>query len=180
MRTNEALNKAIWKVLVTKFKKDAKEAFEMVQDNGYEVCKNGCGTWTVTNPQTKKFIYLSYRNSYRIKSILYYGNYTSQSVQIGYKEENTIAAEFDFVNCLATPINKVWEEMRRKANISKSLEAYNKLESAKWRRDYEEKQIEWLQAEIAKLQKELVRHAGFKVEAEQKVTEVRRELGLIR
>lgn len=180
-RTNEELNKAIWTVLTTQFKKEAKEAFKTVQDNGYEVYKNGCGTWTVGNPHTKKFIHIEY-GKYNYRTCLFYGNYTTQSKTWKTAEQERIVAEkFDFVNCLRTPQNSAYYEARSKCyEESRAKQQYNELKSAKWSLDYENKRIAKIQADIAKLQAELISATESKVKDEMRVQNKRKELGLVK
>ena len=176
-RTNEELNKAIWKVLNTQYKKDAKEAFKLVEENGYKVWKNGSSTWTVNNPHTGKCIHLEH-SYYRSK--LFYGNYTTQVESFrDSKDFKRVAEKFDFVNCLKTPYNKVYYDMLYSMdNKSKSYDKYDRLKSAKWYLDYETRRIAKIQEDIAKLQAELVRATESKVKDEMKLKEVRKELGL--
>ena len=54
---NTMLNEAIYTVLTTKYKKQAREAFKRVQDAGYEVYKNN-GHFHIYNASTGKTIYI--------------------------------------------------------------------------------------------------------------------------
>ena len=176
-RTNEELNKAIWTVLTTQFKKNAKEAFQTVQENGYEVCKNCGGTWTVRNPHTKRFVYIQFGDR---RTTLYYGNYTTQMKRWRTsQEEAVVAAQFDFVNCLKTPNNSAYYDMLHIQNAeSKAAEQYSRIRSAKWSIEYETKRIAKIQADIARLQAELVKATESRVKDEMTLKQVRQELGL--
>lgn len=178
-RTNEELNKAIWTVLTTQFKKEAKEAFKTVQDNGYEVHKNGCGTWSVGNPHTRKFIHIEYGN-YRTR--LYYGNYTTQCKTWKTPEQQRVVAEkFDFVNCLRTPQNNAYyEAVNGQYEESKAKQKYHELKSVKWSLNYENQRIAKIQADIAKLQAELISATESKVKDEMRLQNKRKELGLVK
>ena len=183
MRRNDELNKAIWTVLTTQFKKDAKEAFKMVEENGYDVYKNGWGTWSIANPTTKRSLYIGY-GKYGSRATLYCGNHTTLTKTwrtISSKEEREVAEKFDFVNCLNTPVNVTYYEMRMdESRESKALLNYYKLKSAKSSINYESEDIDRIQKKIAELQADLIRATEKKVKADMKLNEVRKELGLVK
>lgn len=177
-RKNEELNQAIWTVLSTQFKKQAKEAFKTVQENGYEVYKNGCGTWTVKNPHTDKTMHIE-QGCYR--TILCYGRNSRRWNKLA--EEQAIAKHFDFVNCLRTPHNREYYEVEARESWrqeSKSHEQYDRIKSAKWSIQYETDRIAKIQKEIAKLQDELIRATESRVSDKARLENLRKEFGLVK
>jgi len=181
-RQNEELNKAIWKVLQVKFKKDAPEAFKMVQEAGYEVMKGGQGQWIVKNPHTRKMIDI--QDTCR-GTVLYHGNYQTQVrviAKYGYKTVDNwtiVGQKFDFVNCLKTPMNRdYYDALDVQCRQSESIMNYDRLKSAKWSIDYDEREIARLQKEVEKLQKDIARRYEAKVNDLMHLNNVRRELGL--
>ena len=179
-RTNEALNEAIWTVLTTQFKKEAKEAFKTVKENGYEVYKNGCGTWTVHNPHTRRSIHIEYGRYYR-RTTLFHGYYTTQSrTWKDATEERVVATKFDFVNCLKTYQNDEYYRTVNKDDRSTAKKKYERLTGAKWSVKYENDRIAKIQADIAKLQAELIKATENKVKDEMTLKQVRQELGLVK
>lgn len=86
------LNEAIKTVLLTKLKKDAKEAHKIVESAGYEICKIS-GGWEIRNKKNNG------------KWIMYYNN-GYLSTMLGYRHINI--NKFDYVNYLEKPYNKVY------------------------------------------------------------------------
>ena len=93
---NTELNRAIYVILTTQFKKDAKEEHKMVENAGYEIWKNN-GEWNIENPATHKSIRVS-EIKYRYMSNDYF--------RFFYHGYNTsiLNDKIDFINCLNTPI----------------------------------------------------------------------------
>lgn len=179
---NTELNKAIWTVLSTKFKKEAKEAFKMVEAAGYEVYKNGCGTWTVRNNHTGKSIMLEYLSSYRTPGRLYFGDYGRHSRSIRSDEWTVVATKFDFVNCLKTPRNRAYEEACDAQNFrsSKAVAKYGEIKNKKWNIDYDERCIADIQKKIQDLQRDMMRYTEYKVNSQRALAQLRREYGLVK
>lgn len=165
------LNEAIYEVLTTQFKKDAKEAHKMLTDYGYEV-KKYCGRWYVKNPTTQKEISAFY-NDWRYSWFFCYG----------YDKRIPMNRKIDFVNCLNTPINKnVYNYSFYINNFQRNAD---KLKSAKRSITYEEKRINEIKAEVQSLterinvlQDRLVDATEEKGRRVRRLAEVRKELGL--
>ena len=165
---NAELNKAIWEVLISKFRKDAKEAFKMVEDAGYAFHKNGDGNWVVFNPKTERTIWRSKYN------------------EIWHAGIRTLATsrtreEFDFVGCLNKPLNREYDPYGygyygRPHNGAR--EKFRNLEAAKNRVEWTNERIEEIQRQMVKLQKELVNQVEYRVKYEAEVNELRKEYGL--
>ena len=165
------LNEAIYEVLTTQFKKDAKEAHKMLTDYGYEV-KKYCSRWYVKNPTTQKEISAFY-NDWRYSWFFCYG----------YDKRTPMNRKIDFVNCLNTPINKnVYNYSFYINNFQRNAD---KLKSAKRSITYEEKRIKEIKAEVQSLterinvlQDRLVDATEEKGRRVRRLEEVRKELGL--
>lgn len=174
--THSELNIAIYKVLTTQFKKDAKEAHEAVKAAGYEITKNG-GRFEVYNPDTNRWLYIA-DNGWRGCRIIH-GHYTRQMRIFNSRSAEEIL-KFDFVGCLEKPTNEAYYKMIREAEQrSNAKQKYERLKSARWYVKYETEKLESVQKKIEELQKELILSAQAKVKYEQKLQECRRELGLI-
>lgn len=149
--TNEVLNQAIYKVLITQFKKDAKEEHKIVENAGYEIQKYN-GYFEVRNKETCKLVRITNVNyGYTFSRVtLICGNNT-----IRVKPENV--CKIDFVNCLSKPFPtetynayyyyNCW-------NVYKDLRY--RLREAKRNVEYYDKCIEKAKDNIRKAQNELI------------------------
>ena len=174
--THSELNIAIYKVLTTQFKKDAKEAHEAVKAAGYGITKNN-GRFEVYNSTTRRSIYIA-DNGWRGCRIIH-GYYTRQRRIFNTWNTEEIL-KFDFVGCLEKPTNEAYYEMvRRNERMNNAKQKYEKLKSARWYVKYETEKLESLQKKIEALQNELILAAQDKVKYEQRLQECRREFGLI-
>ena len=172
----QELNKAIWKVLNSKFKKDAKEAFKMVEDAGYEVYKDGWGYWVVANRENHRFIHLQ-DNRYR--TIIQHGPYVTHTHRCTEKETYAIEITFDFVGCLEKPVNQTWYDLRNgRKNKLTAVDKYNEIKFQKRMAESYAEDIEKTKKQIEKLQAELVRQATCKAQYEAKVQASKVKFGL--
>lgn len=166
------LNTAIRTVLLTQFKKDAPEAFKIVEAAGYEVYKYN-GSFGVKNTITDRHIRIQAGRNYGRMTLLY-----------GYSEarvNNDLLACFDFAGCLNKPMNKTWHEMqhvRAWGKASPTLERYEELKSARWSVNYDAREIAKIQEQIEKLTRDLVRAAQSKTRSEEKLQACKAKLGL--
>ena len=161
------LNEAIYIMFTTKFKKDAREAFDMIEKAGYEVWKSN-GEWEITNPKTSKYIYAT-RPYWNYKKgwvkILHYGDCATE-----------LNDKIDFVNCLNTPINTA--KRRHKRYPNKFQEQRDNLRMVKRNIVWKENAIKDYEAKIIATQKNLMRAVEEKVKVEAELKELRKEYGL--
>ena len=181
--SKEQVNAAIWTVLRTQYKKEAKEAFDIVKAAGYEYEKLN-GAFTVRNPETRKRISLqtggySWRDNEYVQ--ITYGYYMCQVTKFtGVDRYKNAKEKFDYVNCLNTPINDVyWTEVKSSTyDSSTAVAKYDRIQSCKRRIKWREEDIEKIQKQLIELQEKLVRLGAEKMAAEQNLRAVRKELGL--
>ena len=160
------LNEAIYIMFNTKFKKDAREAFNMIEKAGYEIWKNN-GQWEIQNPKTGKYIYAgqpywNYKKGWVI--VLHYGDCATE-----------LNDKIDFVNCLNTPINTA---KRRHNGFNKFQEQRNNLRMVKRDIVWKENAIKDYKAKIVATQENLIRAVERKAKAEAELKELRKEYGL--
>ena len=179
MTQKKVINEAIWTVLKAKYKKEAKEAFKVVEDAGYEIYKNGCGYWTVSNPDTHRYINLGDRGwKHHSYTVIQHGPYVAQSRMVQSKEFNSNSIAFDFVNCLDTPINETWYKLQNKSNTSKAVAQYQAIKFSKRMAESYARDIENTMKEIERLQARLISQTESKVRYEAEVKELKRQFGL--
>ena len=160
----DEMNKAILKVLTSKYKKDCKEEYKMIEEAGYEVCKWD-GVFHITNRKLNKVISLYYCDY-----VYYVGGYKPENRRYGYYafEHSTQkrtrindleeVAKIDFVNCLNTPINT---EYYKALDYERSFGPWSyasklrQLREAKRSLRYETERVEKLKKEMEELQKTL-------------------------
>lgn len=163
------LNEAIIKVLNTQFKKDAKEAHELVASYGYKIYKyDGC--FRIENPLTKRYVFIDegYNGAFRI--------------HINTKERRMRRYEdlykFDFVNFLEKPLNVEWAKLYWGKEYAPSRERISALSSAKWTVSYREKEIKQMMKKLEDLQNELIRQVEWKEQAKRDLADLRKTYGL--
>lgn len=172
------LNEAILKVISTQYKKDAKEAHQIVEDAGYTISKN-YGCYYVRNPKTHRYVCLEHKDGRYYKD---YYDLNWGSMAHGNKRFNDPkdAAVFDFVNMLNKPYNRdgnptpytdTW-------NKSKAIESYSELKSLKRNIIQEENDIKSILSQIDTLQKKLIRATETKVKCAAKLDDFRKQCGL--
>ena len=171
--SNEYLNSQIYRVLTSKFKKDAPEAFKAVEDAGYTIYKNGCSTWTIKNPHTKKYVWTSKEKYDYRRGTFRYFSYTDKQVVLSNK--------IDFVDCLKTPVNKPWHDIiwRPYHEVSPAVRTYeNEIRSAKRMAASYREDIEQYKKQIAALQEKMVHAATRAAEYDAEVAEAKKKLGV--
>lgn len=176
MINRDELNKAIRTVLTTQYKKQAKEAFQMVENAGYEIYKMG-GDWRVKNNKTGRIVYLE--DGWR-STFIWHGNRWENRTQCKGSEDTATMRLFDFVGALEKPLNKDYYTSIAFTyeNESKARQRYDELKSARRSVKWYDEDINNIKKQMQKLQDELVRKAQYKLEAEQTLKKVRKELGL--
>ena len=166
---NTELNKAIYTVITTQYKKDCREAHKAVEDAGFKIRKIR-GGYEVVNTKTNRDLYTSRSNRWGGGLFLHYN---------WYKRKIKLTENFDFVNCLNTPYNEINEQDNPWIRAPKTAkEKHDRIKSMKWDVEYHERNYERALAQIQKLQRELVHEAEQKLLAEQKLETYKKELGL--
>lgn len=171
------LNEAIMRVITSKFKKDAPEAFKAVSDAGYIMYKVD-GHWVVKHPLTERYVtvtggirYLGCGVSgYRIDRGWNYRNSL-----IIYDGKGDLTTKFDFVGCLMTPYNR---EYYRIVNNATTRQKYDSLKWAKQTVKYSDERIEEIQTKIDKLTRDLISAVENRAQAKIRLNEVRKNLNL--
>ena len=170
----DELNEAIYTVITTQYKKDAKQAHEMVSAFGYGISKYD-GHYRVTSKETGKAVYVCFE-SYRYRRFSL-GNNTKDQHKgtIGYGH-----CPIDFVGYLAKPYNKVYEDLKysRRNRRSQAIKNYGQLKDTRWDIKYHEDEIEKIKAQIDKLENEIIYHARRQAFYEDQLRQQRRELHL--
>jgi hypothetical protein len=160
-RQLDRTNKAIVKVLTTKYKKDALDAHKEVEDAGFKIYKYD-GQWRISG---------KYRTIY-----VNYDSWKGYYVWLDNKGFSTIIpheniSKVDFVDCLNKPRNT---EYYRNC-VDPIHEKYSEIESSlgrnKWNIGYYDRQlkstrerIEELQKDIMRLQEDLIHYSERKAE----------------
>lgn len=180
--TREQVNAAVWQVLMHQYKKDAKEAHEIVKQAGYSIEKlSGC--WRVYNEKTGRSVYVNEGNSRS-----YLCRTTNSDQRIGWKawepeSVRKVAKKFDLVGFLDKPVNRDWAAVRQAQSgwaMNRFERSARQLKDARWSVRHHTDRIKSMQAQIAKLQEQLLREAQEQVKAEQRLQQVRKELGLVK
>ena len=167
------INEAIYTVLTTQFKKNAKDAHQLVEAEGYQISKFD-GSWQVRNNETGRKVWIQYSRGTGFSYLRGNGNSRIHKFADDF-------SKFDCVGYLDKPLNDEWNEMNSyRFQENRFKQSADVLHSARWDVDYHTRQLASIQKQIEKLQEELVYHAGWKVKAEQKLVETRKNLGLLK
>lgn len=164
---------AINKVLFTQFKKDAKEAHELVESYGFEIEKYD-GYFGIYNPDTNRHLKLDEP----------YGNhsvYIKYGRKLSNDEWHNQKLNFDVINYLYMPHNFEYSYIRNRSNGWYDKPTKNKyygLECAKSDVRHKDKEIESLKAQLVKVQEELIKAVEEKASITIRIEELRQELGL--
>ena len=171
IKNNTELNKQIFIVCTTQFKKDAKATHEYVERAGFKISKWG-GSFKVEDPKTYRWIGIEECRDYR--GTFYY---IIGGAKGNIRKNPDVVQKFDFANCIITPRNTAYRNVLW-ADERPTITKYNKIVYAKDRVKYDKEEIERIQKEINKLQFKLQLAIESKVKEEIKLNEVRKELGL--
>lgn len=171
----DEVNEAIWKVLNTKFKKDAKDAFELVESAGYSVYKDGCGQWNVCNSHTNRVVYL---NQFSRRAFIQHGPYFNSRCRrfLTSKEMLNKRIAFDFVGCLEKSVNSFWSNDNKSKNTA--IEKYSRIRDEKYMIRSYERDIDNIKHKIEALQDELIRCGAHIKSHENDLKSLRKEYGL--
>lgn len=183
----ELVNRAIIKVCTTQFKKDAKAEHELLEGYGYQIYKLN-GRFSIQSPN--RTVSIEYVGNYRHNYKVVFGYY---HVHYKYFKTYEDLFKFDFVNCLNTPINTEYYNLKQyeegwggiNDKHAKYEQIRNKLHNLKWNitwynREVEDvqKKIESLQKQILSAQKDMLRYKENAVKADVELVAYRKELGL--
>lgn len=180
------LNEAIFYIITHNIpKKDMKERVRLVKKAGYEVYKGGRKNWVVNNPVTQKYV----SADVRWREVTLYNNgrfsYSINTEGCQSTTEYWDRCHVDFVGILTKPVNKDWLwELNYKNSFgywwyrTPTQQKFDRLKSAKSSVRYRAKDIKETQKQIEELQRKLIRLAGDKVNAENNLNDVRKQLGL--
>lgn len=181
------INEAIAKVLTTQYKKDAREAHEIVESAGYTINKYD-GNWWVKNPKTDRWVFLTYEwhHKYHGSWLLHTNNSKSDFHEYrthhrNYKENEPMPINFE--KLLATPYNKAWAEVRRKDwNRDMRSEKIIDLKNAKHNVKYNDNALQRVEAEFKKACEKYAREIKYYTENRERdmvrLNNMRKELGL--
>lgn len=122
----QEINKAITKVISSKYKKDCKESAIMLKNNGYFIEKStGEKFYRVYSYKTFKCVYISLRANYKINMVN--KEFTT------YEELLSKLKKIDFVAYLGKPSNSTWNDLEHKRFKEKHGFATNqKIETFKF------------------------------------------------
>ena len=169
------INEAIFKVCTTKFKKDALDAHKALNAIGLQTFKTG-GQYAVYNPATRKRVTVDVREEYGYgrgyyKVYVVYGDYTFKVRRERLK--------FDFMGYLTKPVNEAYRELY---NIPKkpTLKKFDTVRSARLYLEWRKDEVAKIQAQMDKLQKDLISAVRRQVEYENNLAKARADLGLKR
>ena len=167
------LNNAIYTVITTQYKKEAKEAHELVTAYGFGIWKQD-GHFHVCNKETHKSVYVSYEGWKERK--IYLDGLLGEWVTVGYDQE----CKVDFVSFLTKPKNmEYYQAMHRDYNYSSAVEKSKNLAHLKYMSKSYSEDIEDAREKIDKLLKDIEHFTEMKVMYEQDLAKARVEYGLV-
>lgn len=162
------LNYAMFLVMSNQYKKDCKEAHEMVEKAGFEIHKNN-GHFYIRNRNTRRELFLTDRWDYEERGIVFYVHYNYNLNAVKYK------GKFDFVNCLNTPIRSQEDSFDY---YKTAYGKYDRLKNLKWSVEWDKKNIEKIKNQIVSLQNDLERAIRSEIRDSLNLEEYRKEVGL--
>lgn len=144
------INEAIFTVITTKYKKDAKEAHKIIDEAGLEAYKRD-GAYSVCDPETHK----------RIDCNILYGTiylYTAGQPVQRIKPQN--GQKVDYKHYLETPWNIDWQNVIYPhpwdRSGSKALQAYERIKDKKRMISNTKERIARIKRDLERLQNELI------------------------
>lgn len=172
------LNKAIATVISNKYKKDCKDAHEIVEAAGYTIEKyEGC--YYVRNNHTHRYCYMVDSGSYYKghRWVLYWGSMCHGS-KVYYGDP--INLPFDYVHMLDTPYNRAAYTISYDEVWNKSVakERYICLKHLKQNVERLEEETQSILKSIAQMQKRLINTTEAKVKCVAELNACRKEYGL--
>ena len=173
---HEELNNAIYTVITTQYKKDAKEAHDLVNSYGYSISKYD-DRYRVISKNTGKAVYVCFQSYMTRRFSL--GNKTADQTRNMRSSVEFNPCRIDFVNYLEKPFNKTWYDMTGYyPRHSRAVKKFRELKDAKWNIEYYGGKIDEIKAKIASLEDEIVYHARHQKDCEEKLRRLRREYHL--
>ena len=169
--TKEEINDAIYKVVTTQFKKDAKESHRIVEEVGYKIIKCD-GSFKVRNPETYRYVQVEFSHGYFYNAKVY----TVSGCKY-FRAEDGLKA-FDFVGQLETT-RKVYDEPDPDYYESEAVIKHSQIKSMDSLAKCYDNDIKTTLEKIAKLQEDLIRYTEYKIEYETKARNLRKKYGLI-
>ena len=172
------LNQAITKVISNQYKKNAKEAHQIVEDAGYKIEKYD-GHYRVINEKLHRYCYMVYSGHYSKgdRWVLYWG-----SMGYGGKEHYGDPANivFDYERMLNTPYNHAGhtDPYNDKWNKSAAMEKYVHLKHLKDDVQRQEIEMASIIKQMEGLQKRLINVTESKVKCITDLSICRKEYGL--
>lgn len=151
------LNEAIWAVLTSKYKKDAPNAFKLVEKY-YDVYKSGDGHWCVRNGKIYKSVCISRDGQY-----IDYGR-NRKLIKDNTKDH------FDFERCLNTPFNT---EYFRTVQYGKAKETWSNIQRKEWYVQSDINDIEHIKNQIIALNKQLADRIKSKTDHQKSLRDAR-------
>ena len=168
----DELNEAIWKVITTQYKKDAKEAHEMVAAFGFRIWKED-GHYRVSGVD-HRVVYVSWEGYKKMDISL--AAIHSRWVEIYYGEK----CKVDFVGFLSKHNNRAYQEAQWvSSQESHALLRYDRLDDTKRMIKWYVEDIEKAKKEIEALVNKVARLSESKNSYEKKLAEQRVEYGLV-
>lgn len=173
---HKELNNAIYTVITTQYKKDAKEAHDLVTAYGYSVSKYD-GRFRVISKSTGKAVYVCFQS------------YICRRFSLGYntadQERNMRSSveykpcRIDFVNFLEKPFNKTWYDMTSYyPRHSRAVSKFREIKDVKWDIKYYGDKMNELKGQIARLEDEMISYSRRQVIAEENLRRKKREYHL--
>lgn len=159
------LGQAIYAVLTTQFKKDAKDAHAIVEGAGYVIYKND-GHFHVKNRETRRVLFI--KELYCGWAL--FGNYGNMLVKFDRPEKLKV----DLVGYLNKPAK--FEEFNPYRNNAEKL--YKTLQDRKWDVEWEDREIDEIIKKMKKLQDDLVWHTERRAKARTELENIRKQYGL--
>lgn len=176
---NETLNKAIYTVITTKYKKDAQEAHRLVESEGYVIYKDN-GKFVVRNDKTYKAISGGIHPmwQYYIISIKDAGYPTRVTRDFKHYAHTD---KMNLVSYLDTPHNMAWQGVRERVDRQPNTRGkFWRFISERRNKDYHAREVERIREQIATLTERLEQEIRADVKAQADYKAYRKEIGLDR
>lgn len=161
------INEAIKKVLSVQYKKEAKDAFKVVEDAGFEIYKMN-GTFGISDKKNVNHVRVELG---RYKTYLHLGN-----KRIDFNSFSEIS-KIDFVSFLekeriiCLDASSYWYRTKTQAKMERLRDKKRSIQ-------YSEDDIERIKKKIEEAQKELIRAVEYKEQKKADLKAFRKELGL--
>lgn len=172
------LNQAIAKVISNQYKKNAKEAHQIVEDAGYKIEKYD-GHYRVINEKLHRYCYMVYSGHYMKgdRWVLYWGS-MGYGGKVHYGDPANIV--FDYERMLNTPYNHAGhtDPYNDKWNKSAAMEKYVHLKHLKDDVQRQETEMTSIIKQMEGLQKRLIDATESKVKCVADLNICRKEYGL--